>query len=168
MKNIITLIIAAFVFCGCLPSSSSPKFEPGSLHNVNFCDNIRLQDMTQAKVCGSARFALPSDTSGIWMIEQRYKDTNELKSRALEVSVERALYSTGTLFRTKKDLLDKRGLFMIYLKDQIENGSYDIIFNENGSFKLNTYSSGEIIHMDTSPLSDLDINIYSIAIKEIK
>ena len=85
---------------------------------------VRYQDGGKGTVYGKNRFELPTDEESMLKLHRAFRSREGLANRLLRSSVKEAHQLTAGLLTSEEAYAQKRGTYIQWVQDQIENGKY--------------------------------------------
>jgi len=100
------------------------KPEPQTFHQDRGGIWVRYQDGGRGKVFGIARFNLPTDEETMIALHKAFRSMDGVTTKLIEPVAEETLNFTAGLMSSEEAYAEKRGTYIEYSRDQLQNGKY--------------------------------------------
>jgi regulator of protease activity HflC (stomatin/prohibitin superfamily) len=141
---------------------------------------VKWQDGAHAKISGSVRYDLPTDEANMIKIHTTFGSQKNLEKALIQTNIERSIYMTGPLLTAKESYAERRNDIISYIEDQASRGVYktkteakkkiDELSGEEKTVdivSIVTDDKGNYKRQEKSPIAEMGIKLYNVAIKEI-
>lgn len=96
---------------------------PKRLH-YDFENKIQFSDRGHAVIKGSSDFDMPLDEPTLTKLHQTYRSADALQNALITKSVDKSVFTVGSLMSSKESSAEKRNDLIRLIEDQIDNGVY--------------------------------------------
>lgn len=141
---------------------------------------VKWNDGGHASISGSVRYDLPTDEASIIKIHSIFRGQDNLEAQLIKTNIEKAVYMTGPLMSSKESYAERRNEIIFFIEDQASKGVYrtktvekeipDPLTNEMrnvSTVEIITDTNNNFKRQESSPIADLNIKLYNVAIKGI-
>lgn len=115
-----------------IPDVNNPdaKVDPVTFHEDKGGISVRYQDGGRGKIFGIARFNLPNDESTMIALHKAFRSMDGVTTKLIEPIAEESLNLTAGLLTSEEAYAEKRGSFIEYSRDQLQNGKYKTVIKQ--------------------------------------
>lgn len=140
---------------------------------------VRFNDGGQGNISGSVAWEMPTDSSHLNALYQKYGNAHAIEQDLVRTVVEKSVYMTGPLMSSKESFAERRNDLIRFIEDQIANGIYqtetiesqitDDMTGEKRTVNVVRLKegNGQILRQETSPLRDFGIHTFNLAVNNI-